>query len=392
MKVSTLLFVCALALSSIAAYYSIVGLAAIFSAAFWPVVIMAAILEVSKLVCASWLYQKWHIANKFIKTYLTVSVLILMLVTSLGIFGFLSRAHVDQQLTTKEASLQIEKIDSEIALIRETIDRYKAQLAQLDRSINIQLDANRASQAMDARRRQVAERDQIRVTLDNEQNKITQLESNKIQLRQNLSMLESKVGPIKYVAEFFVHESNVDLDKAVRWMILLLVIVFDPLAVLMLIAANMSYMNENNQFGSTIPSQMLDDHIAGSIKLKYDLNSKTLMYYNGTNWIETDLSLTNSNTIDKDYIRTAIQESLAQVVDNKSQIDYQNLQTAVRNAMDLWLTTASVTQQSNVDDQSQVSTNSSTDEVQESKPAPEQSDVAKTESEQKIIQKPISWI
>jgi hypothetical protein len=246
MGISKLLLVCALALSGIAAYYSIVGLAAIFASAFWAIVVMATMLEISKLVVASWLYQKWNEVHGAIKAYLTAAVIILMLITSLGIFGFLSKAHVDQGLGNTEITLRIEQIDAQIASLREVAQRYQSQLEQLDRSINIQLDANRAQQAISARQRQQAEREQIRSRLDAEQLRLQELNAQRTQLRQQISVLESKVGPIRYVAELFSASSEESLDDAVRWMIIVLVLVFDPLAVLMLIAANMTMEKERN--------------------------------------------------------------------------------------------------------------------------------------------------
>ena len=241
MRISTLLFVCALALSATAAYYSIIGLATIFSSAFVPVVVMAGILEISKLVVASWLYQKWDIVSGPIKTYLTSAVLVLMFITSLGIFGFLSKAHVEQNLNNANITLRIEQIDGQISSVTDVMQRYRSQLEQLDRSINVQLDNNRATQALAARQRQTAERDQIRQRLDAEQQRLQDLNQQKISLRQQISVLESEVGPIRYLAEFFSSGTPIDLEKAVRWMIVILVLVFDPLAVLMLIAANMSF-------------------------------------------------------------------------------------------------------------------------------------------------------
>ena len=117
MRISALLLLCALGLSGTAAYYSIAGLATIFSSAFWPVVIMAGILEVSKLVVASWLYQKWNSIPIALKTYLTASVVVLMFITSLGIFGFLSKAHVDAGLANQDITLKLEQIDAQISQI-----------------------------------------------------------------------------------------------------------------------------------------------------------------------------------------------------------------------------------------------------------------------------------
>lgn len=237
--ISVLLLMCALTLSAVAAYYSIIGLATIFSSAFWPVVVMAAILEVSKLVLASWLYHNWNLTPIMLKSYLTSAVIVLMMITSLGIFGFLSKAHVDQGLVTSEAQLRLELINTEIDTVTQIRTRYEQQLAQLDRSINIQLDANRAQGALAARRQQQAERAQIRQRLDAETARWAELNQERTRLRQQVNVIASEVGPIRYVAQLFSPHDQVDLESAVTWMIVVIVLVFDPLAVLMIIAANM---------------------------------------------------------------------------------------------------------------------------------------------------------
>lgn len=237
--ISVLLLICALTLSAVAAYYSIIGLATIFSSAFWPVVVMAAILEVSKLVLASWLYHNWSLTPIMLKTYLTSAVIVLMMITSLGIFGFLSKAHVDQGLVTSEAQLRLELINTEIDTVTQIRTRYEQQLAQLDRSINIQLDANRAQGALAARRQQQTERAQIRERLDAETARWAELNQERTRLRQQVNVIASEVGPIRYVAQLFSPHDQVDLESAVTWMIVVIVLVFDPLAVLMIIAANM---------------------------------------------------------------------------------------------------------------------------------------------------------
>ena len=289
MKISTLLLLCALCLSGTAAYYSIAGLATIFASAFWPVVAMATILEISKLVVASWLYQKWNIIPALLKVYLTTSVVVLMFITSLGIFGFLSKAHVDAGLGNADAVLKIEQIDAETLQHNSVISRYQTQLAQLDKSINIQLDANRATQAIAARKAQEAERNDIRNKLDTEQKTLQDLQRQKIDLKQKITVIESKVGPIKYIAEFFADGKDVDLDKAVRWMIVIIVMVFDPLAVLMLIAANISMLKEQKQQLTT------DNNISITEKTQnnasptygqtcYDQLTNTLTWWNGDSW------------------------------------------------------------------------------------------------------------
>jgi hypothetical protein len=291
--ISALLLICALALSGVAAYYSILGLATIFSSAFWPVVVMAAILEVSKLVLASWLYRHWRQVPALLKSYLTSAVIVLMVITSLGIFGFLSRAHVDQALVTSEAQLRLEQIQTDIANVQMIRERYEAQLQQLDRSINIQLDANRAQGALAARRQQQAERNQIRERLDQEMIKLADLNRERTRIRQQVNVVESEVGPIRYVAEFF-SKGDVDLELAVRWMILVIVLVFDPLAVLMLIAANMGLTRKTRSPPSEAPvhthavARTPDEPLAPSEPepgtVRWDPKSESLVSYTAQGW------------------------------------------------------------------------------------------------------------
>jgi hypothetical protein len=333
MQIGTLLLICALGLSGTAAYYSIAGLAAIFSSAFWPVVVMASILEISKLVVASWLYQRWNVIPGLIKTYLTAAVVMLMLITSLGIFGFLSKAHVDQGLSNIDAALRIEEIDSQVSQIRITIQQYETQLQQLDRSINIQLDANRAAQALASRRQQETERGQIRTKLDEEQQRLRTLLQNRTILRQQATVLESKVGPIRYVAEFFVDGGTVDLDKAVRWMIIILVLVFDPLAVLMLIAANMSYNRRS------LPNQSVNDHKGTTTNqptqqslgptygnTMYNKDDGKLYWFNGISWAAIEYSE---------------HERVVEIQERIQVIDRESVHLMIKEAMDSWLTTVS---------------------------------------------------
>jgi len=323
MTISRLLLLCALSLSGVAAYYSIVGLAAIFAAAFWPVVIMASILELSKLVVASWLYQKWKTVPTFLKVYLTSAVFILMFITSLGIFGFLSKAHVEQGLGNREAVLKLEQLEQQIAQIQSTKTRDEAQLQQLDKSINIQLDANRATQALAARKQQETERNAIKTKIDAEERQILELNSQKTQLRQQITQLETKVGPIRYVAEFFSQDKSVDLDKTVQYMIVILVLVFDPLAVLMLIAANMSYARavtkslESTETPTDVKTVPTGPQIGQTM---FDQGSKRMLWFDGAAW-------------------QSFQSEQPSVAPAQA-IDLEEIKSVVKNAMDSWLTTA----------------------------------------------------
>ena len=371
-------FICAMAISTVAIYYSVLGLAAIFAAAKWPIIIMGGVLEVSKLVTASWLYQNWKNIPFFLKTYLTIAVVVLMLITSLGIFGFLSRAHIEQATPTGDAVAKIERLDSQILrqettiqsligkidrlrtgtsdtakeqiereqniienannkivkdveLITLQIDNIKAEIMDiqavadkkisieqdklntLDDAVNTVLSANKnffneELEAAKLRDSQKNERDSITkniasaqadadeqiqplrskigdlnaqistlqasvadeiasakaridsinegaitaqadadITIENYEiqineayDTIDELNAEKYIAESKIRELTAEVGPIKYIAQFFDRDGEVDLERAVTWLIIIIMFVFDPLAVLLLIAVNMS--------------------------------------------------------------------------------------------------------------------------------------------------------
>ena len=371
-------FICAMAISTVAIYYSVLGLAAIFAAAKLPIIIMGGVLEVSKLVTASWLYQNWRNIPFFLKTYLTIAVVVLMLITSLGIFGFLSRAHIEQATPTGDAVAKIERINSQIArqestiesligkidrlrtgtsdtasvqidreqniinnannkivkdveLITLQINNIKAEIADiqavadkkitieqdklntLDDAVNTVLSANKnffneELEAAKLRDSQKAERDTITQNISKAQadadkqieplrlqigqlnaqistlqasvadeissakaridainegaitaqvdaditieqyetqindayDNIDSLNAEKYVAESKIRELTAEVGPIKYIAQFFDRDGEVDLERAVTWLIIIIMFVFDPLAVLLLIAVNMS--------------------------------------------------------------------------------------------------------------------------------------------------------
>lgn len=328
--ISVLLLMCALTLSGVAAYYSIIGLATIFSAAFWPVVVMAAILEISKLVLASWLYHNWGQTPRLLKTYLTSAVIVLMVITSLGIFGFLSKAHVDQGLVTSEAQLRLELINSEIQTVEQIRSQYEQQLAQLDRSINIQLDANRAQGALAARRQQQTERGQIRQRLDTETARWAQLNQERTRLRQQVNVIASEVGPIRYVAQLFSPHDQVDLESAVTWMIVVIVLVFDPLAVLMIIAANMGLQRNNGTINSNQPSHEYIDTPTPEGMLKWDPDAQTWRVWSGHDWQQLPSQGTHDNPSQHDPItQEQIKQGVNDVMNSWLQ---QNL--SVQNTVD----------------------------------------------------------
>jgi hypothetical protein len=238
-----LAFLSAISISSVAALYSILGLAAIFSGAKIPIMIMGGVLEVGKLVTASWLYQNWKNKElpKTIKYYLTTSVVVLVFVTSMGIFGYLSKAHLDQVVPTSSNTAKVELIDKRILQEERIIERAENTLLQLDKSIEVFLKNDYATRGLRERKKQEKERNELKLTIDKSMDNIDNymLDKNTYELEQ--SKIEAEVGPLKYIAELIYGDNAKDhFDEAVRWVIIVLIFVFDPLAVLLLIAANIS--------------------------------------------------------------------------------------------------------------------------------------------------------
>lgn len=375
-----LTLITALSISGVAAYYSIIGLAKIFAAAYIPIIIMGGVLEVGKLVTAVWLHRHWTVAPFFLKTYLTFAVIVLMFITSMGIFGFLSSAHIEQTAEAEENVALVEQIDRKIGRYTgvivdaenniskiESKDLYKnteineqistEELRVLSKRNQFQLlvdeqnaiitsassnldlleeyvrnqdirslqslvgtvpdgkygtnTARKVSQYRDkeelrvdtvlltARNKitEIRDRESVEISKSNElidrlrdkistdgiseidtaklqrlqtsiiesEDEITILNSEKFALESSYRKLEAEVGPLKYIAEMvYAGDTNADiLEEAVRWVIIAIIFVFDPLAVLLIISANMSYMMstkyKKKQVSKTISSVTNED-------------------------------------------------------------------------------------------------------------------------------------
>ena len=226
-----LLFFAGLCLSATAAYYSIVGLAAIFSGAFVPILVMGGSLEFSKLVTASWLYRSWKNISLFMKTYMTIAVIVLMFITSMGIFGFLSKAHLENAANKgADVTAEYSSIKSDVDVDTKIISDIDNQLKILDNTVKD--DYNTLSRQNKLR---------TQLTKD-KKDAIARLRENNKKLAQadlEVKKVEVEVGPLKYIADLIYGDKAKDhLDSAVRLVILMLVFVFDPLAVMLMIAAS----------------------------------------------------------------------------------------------------------------------------------------------------------
>ena len=238
-----IVFLSAISISVIAAGYSIVGLTALFAGAVVPIIAMGSALEVGKLVAASWLYHNWR--NKFVpqtlKIYLTFATIVLVFITSMGIFGFLSKAHLDQVQPNNSNAIKIELIDDQIKSQKMIIYRSQNTLKLLDKTLEKYIDMEYVTRGLKEREKQKPEREALTLSINNATDKISELTDKKGVLQLEVQKLEAEVGPIKYIAELIYGDTAKDhFDEAVRWVIIVLIFVFDPLAVLLLIAANIS--------------------------------------------------------------------------------------------------------------------------------------------------------
>ena len=246
----------ALAISAVAAYYSIVGVMAIFAGATTAIAIMGIVLEIGKLICASWTFQNWKTSPVSIRFYFILAVVVLMLITSLGIFGFLSRAHITQSSPTALISERIERIDLKIDQRQTQISRYQGRLDTLDQALQRYIELGAVSKGL----RKIGEMDNetslLKTRIEGLENEIDGFSDEKYELKTELNLAEVEVGPIRYVASMLYDDvSESQLEEAVRWIIVLLIFVFDPLAVVLVIAANISlrdYRRERKMATKTV--------------------------------------------------------------------------------------------------------------------------------------------
>ena len=236
-----------LTVSAVAIYYSVAGLVAIFSAAVIPIIVMGVALEISKLAGTVWLKQNWTRAPYFIRAYLLAAIAILMLITSMGIFGFLSKAHSDQSLVSGDVQSRIAIYDEKIRTAKDNIDANRKALKQMDEAVDQVMgrssDEKGADKAVKIRRAQQKERVRLQSEIQAEQKTVAALSEERAPIAAEVRKVEAEVGPIKYIASF-IYGSNPDanvLEKAVTWVIIIIVVVFDPLAVILLLASQYSF-------------------------------------------------------------------------------------------------------------------------------------------------------
>jgi len=217
-------FASAITLSAVAAYYSVIGLAQIFPGSYWPIIIMGSVLEISKLITVSWLYNNWNDTVRIMRYYFLIAVILLMLITSMGIFGYLSKAHLDTNVNINANSVQLKTLETQERIAKERLN-YLLQRAG---------DPATATKKIDTQIQEV-------------QADLKKLSSEKLPLLSEENILMAEVGPIQYIAELFYTKDDAGfIDKAVRLVILIIIVVFDPLAILLLIASNQTLIRIRN--------------------------------------------------------------------------------------------------------------------------------------------------
>lgn len=264
MNISHLVLMMGLLLTAVGGYFSIIGLATIFAGAYWSVVVMASALELSKIVAASWIYRCWSIAPILIRTYMVSAVTVLVLITSMGIFGYLSKAHVDQTIMQGgNNEIRIESLQRRIDRQNSIINDSTIVLGQLDEAVSTLQEYDRIrgpEGAIAVRQSQSEERATLNKTISDAYDTIEELTEEILPLRRQSIELEAEIGPLKYIAELIYGQENAKdyFDVAVRWIIIVLVSVFDPLAIVMILAGNVG-LNRRKKILPMTEEEILKD-------------------------------------------------------------------------------------------------------------------------------------
>jgi hypothetical protein len=259
-------------------------LTTIFAGAAIPVIIMGSALELAKITTTVWLRKYWHRAGFLFKLYLVPAVMAIALITSMGIFGFLSKAHIDQGIGTGDISAQVALFDEKIKTERDNIDTSKKALQQMDAQVDQMLsrtDTDKgAEKAVQIRRNQAKERTLLQRDIAKSQAAIKQLNEERTPIASQLRKIEAEVGPIKYIAAL-IYGDNPDqniLEKAVRWVIILLVIVFDPLALMLVLAANQSKDWDDEEPVEEVIEEPVEEVIEEPVEKEFDINDHPYLF------------------------------------------------------------------------------------------------------------------
>lgn len=235
----------ALSMATVAAWFAIAGIMAVFAGAPIPALIMGIVVEAGKIIGVSWIYRYWKEKTK-LKWAMVPVVIVATLLTSMGIFGFLSKAHIEQNAPVGNNIAKIERLDKRVTREQSRIDDAELIIDQLDEQIQVLINFNKishpevGSRAVQARQKE--QRDALAQTINEAEDKIDAYEDEKLILNAALRQLEIEVGPVKYIAEIIYEDAETNLDRAVRAVIIAFVFVFDPMAILLLMGANFIFM------------------------------------------------------------------------------------------------------------------------------------------------------
>ena len=249
-----LTLITALAMAGTAATFAIFGIMAIFAGLPTHAMIMGIVIELGKIVGVSWLYRNWSAATK-IKWAMVPLVIIAMLLTSMGIFGLLSKAHLEQTASVGGNTAVIERLDQQIQRAETDIQRAETALAQLDSAIDEFIERGFVTRGLQAREEQSGERAGLREIIQSRQAEINQLSDQRLGLDIELQAVALEVGPLLYIADLVYGPGSDRLEEAVRWVIIAFIFVFDPMAILLLMAANYSLMQRGIYLEHEKPQQ-----------------------------------------------------------------------------------------------------------------------------------------
>ncbi len=244
-----LALIVALIISGVSGAFSIAGLMAMFSSQFWPILVMGTSLEVGKLVSVSWLYRNWEKTGVLLKTYLSLAIVVLMLITSMGVYGWLAKSHIEQTLNISTGVADQAKIASErIEIEADAIKDLDRQIAQIDVALDKITSQGNPQTALRAAEQQKKNRETLTKRREERTEIMSKLRTDKVRYETEIRKNEAEIGPLKYVADLVYGESDPSqLEKSVRWVILIIVSVFDPLAIVLLIAANQGLVRVSEQ-------------------------------------------------------------------------------------------------------------------------------------------------
>lgn len=232
----------AIILSAVSAYFSVTGIVTIFSGATLGAAMMGAALEFSKIGATIWLYSWWKKASRLLKYYLTFAVAVLILISSIGIYGYLAKAYIGQRNPGQELENRIERIDRSIAREERVIESAQSALDQLDAALDRLIELDYLGYGLDKREEQAEEREQLKQEIENAEDEISTLLDQRFELENQLNDFSVDVGPVQYIAILLYGEEDAEsyFDNAVRVLIIMLVLVFDPFAVLMMVSGNIA--------------------------------------------------------------------------------------------------------------------------------------------------------